>query len=218
MHVVKAIIYTLLFFGILLINAALLLIVDFDDQEALWNNYIFFTAVFELLLVIIFLTITKYFDQSKFHIFNSKLLWLSIVLGVSFPFVQTPLNWLFNTLFNTNYFITYDFGGTIQTWPNIIAGIIIIPFAEEMFFKLSVQTELQKTLSRGKAILITASLFAFIHLPFVIIFIEPSAFEFHTAYIAFFIGLISSWLYSKSDNIWSSILMHMSVNLMVTLI
>ena len=88
-------------------------------------------------------------------------------------------------------------------------------FSEEIIFRGIIQNYISRKLALIKdgnifAIIITAIIFALVHFPFsgkTITFVN-----------AFFFGLIMGWLYNKTHNIWSPILVHGIHNLIVSAI
>jgi membrane protease YdiL (CAAX protease family) len=143
---------------------------------------------------------------------------LSIIAGFGYPYIQTPLNGIYNLVFDTSYRITYDYGMEgLLTW-NSIAVIFLIPMAEELFFRGYILKQLLTNYKPIIAIGISTCLFALIHLPYQTIFLDSIQFNGHLAYIAFFGGLISGTLYYKSKSLGPSLIFHVIWNLMVVLI
>lgn len=86
--------------------------------------------------------------------------------------------------------------------PMIIVKVIIIPIIEELFFRkfLIMKIKFNALLS----ILISSLLFSLVHLNYI-----------HKSYIALFGGLISGYIYHKTDKVIYSILFHISWNFLV---
>jgi membrane protease YdiL (CAAX protease family) len=85
-------------------------------------------------------------------------------------------------------------------WWLLAGGVIVAPVVEEVFFRGFVFAGLRGRYGWKKAALISAALFAVIH-------VTP------TAMIPIFIlGLIFAYLYHRSNSIWPAVLMHISTN------
>ena len=85
-------------------------------------------------------------------------------------------------------------------WILLIAGMVIAPVVEEIFFRGFVFAGLRPRYGWQKAAVISAALFAVIHF-------QP------TAMIPIFIlGLIFALLYQRSNSIWPAIIMHFATN------
>lgn len=85
-------------------------------------------------------------------------------------------------------------------WWLLLAGIIVAPVVEELFFRGFLFAGLAKRYSWLKSAAISSALFALIHL-------QP------TAIVPIFIlGYIFAYLYRRSGSIWPAVLMHASTN------
>lgn len=143
-----------------------------------------------------------------------KWYFIAITLGISFIYIQTPLKWIYNFLFDTKYYISYDLDGLPKLWNvNYISAIILIPIGEELFFREYIQNRLQKNTSYVIAILFASLLFALIHSPYMNLFFEDFHQTWHRTYLAFFGGLLSGLIYYKSKSIGPSMLLHIFWNL-----
>ncbi|MEM6686116.1 MAG: type II CAAX endopeptidase family protein [Bacteroidota bacterium] len=159
-------------------------------------------------------TIAKRKDVLTFKKTESNYYLLGILLGIGFVFFQPILNIIYYLEFTTN-FIDYEF--TIERLKslNILAYVIFIPIAEELFFRNFIQRELSKTYKPYLAILLASLLFAFMHITFENIFLGYYFFNMHQAYITLFGGFISGVLLYKSQSVVPSILFHVFWNLTV---
>ncbi len=144
---------------------------------------------------------------------------LALILGVSFAFIQTPLKWVYNLLFGTEYYIAYRFDG-LPKFKNInmISGVLLIPIAEELFFREYIQNKLQKKTNIIVAILTASILFASIHSPYLNLIFDSVKQDWHWFYLTIFGGILSGLLYYKSNSIGPPIIFHMFWNIMVYIV
>jgi membrane protease YdiL (CAAX protease family) len=85
-------------------------------------------------------------------------------------------------------------------WWLLLAGIVVAPIVEELFFRGFVYAGLAQRYSWRKAALISSALFALIHLqPLAIVPI-------------FLLGYLFAYLYERSKSIWPAVLMHVITN------
>lgn len=85
-------------------------------------------------------------------------------------------------------------------WWLLLAGIVIAPLVEEIFFRGFVFAGLSQRYGWLKAALISSALFAAIH--FQLLALPP----------IFILGCIFALLYERSGSIWPAIVMHISTN------
>lgn len=142
----------------------------------------------------------------------------AFLLGTAFIFMQLPLNVVYEFISGIDYRISYGFDAHGLQSINAVSVILFIPIAEELFFRRYLQNGLQSKYKSIMAILSASLLFAVIHLPFQTLYIQPSSFDPHQAYIAFFGGLISGTLYHLSKSVGPSLLFHLMWNFMVSLV
>ncbi len=85
-------------------------------------------------------------------------------------------------------------------WWLLLAGILVAPVVEELFFRGFLYAGLAQRYTWRRAAVITSALFALIHLqPFAI---PP----------IFILGYIFAYLYRRSGSIWPAVVMHVSTN------
>jgi membrane protease YdiL (CAAX protease family) len=85
-------------------------------------------------------------------------------------------------------------------WWLLLAGIVVAPVVEELFFRGFLYAGLAQRYSWRKAAVISSALFALIHLqPLAIVPI-------------FLLGYLFAYLYERSKSIWPAILMHVTTN------
>ncbi len=218
--ILKAFLATLLYIlGIELIGSWFL-IAEAIQFEGYLKYYYLIQGALQLLAVLLFMffkrnkTFKNLIEETHF-----KWYFFSVILGFSFVFLQTPLNWIYNSIFGTEYSIVYRFDGLLKFkdlyW---ISSIILIPVGEELFFRGYIQNSLHKKTSVTIAVLLASLLFAAIHLPYLNLILDFSKQDGHLFYQTFFGGLISSLLYLKSKSIGPSIIFHVSWNLMVMIV
>ncbi len=92
------------------------------------------------------------------------------------------------------------FANLSSPWWLLLAGIVVAPIVEEIFFRGFVFAGLAGRYGWLKAGLISAALFSVIHL-------QPLALP-----PIFILGFIFALLYQRSGSIWPAILMHLSTN------
>lgn len=111
MSILKATLATLIFILVWnLISCWILLAYYFDCTElfvyySLINNGLMFG------IVVVFMFRRKITIERALKKTDLKWCFLAIVLGFSFVFVQTPLKWVYNFVFQSNYYIIYRFDG-----------------------------------------------------------------------------------------------------------
>ncbi|MCD2259780.1 CPBP family intramembrane glutamic endopeptidase [Psychroserpens luteolus] len=220
MRPLKYLLATLLFIVFLELNAAvvgMLFYYVIEDmfhrayKYALLATTIVEAAAIFYLLFLIYKKKLLYFFKVPY-----RLSFIAISLGAAFVFIQTPLNIIYNAIFNTDHNIIYDFVMTKTSQRESLATVLFIPLAEELFFRGYIQQGLNKYMKPVFAILISSVLFSLIHLQTFAIFFPNADYlnlDIHLTYITFFGGLISALLYHKSKSFVPSILFHMSWNL-----
>ena len=216
----KAILATLLYLiGIELIGSwfYIALAIDFENYH---EYYFLIQGVLQLIGVLIFIYFVKKRTlKNLIKKTNRKWYLFAFILGISFVFMQTPLKWIYNSLFGTEYQIAYRFDG-LSKFKNInmISAILMIPIGEELFFREYIQNNLQTKTNKIVAILLASLLFASIHSPYMNLILESSKQDWHLFYLTIFGGVISGILYFKSKSIGPSIIFHMFWNIMVFIV
>jgi membrane protease YdiL (CAAX protease family) len=216
----KAILATLLYLiGIELIGSWFY-IAEAIEFENYYKYYLLIQGALQLIGVMIFIYFIKN-RTFKNLIKKTHRKWylFALILGISFVFMQTPLKWIYNLLFGTEYSIAYRFDG-LPKFKNVnwISSILLIPIGEELFFREYIQNNLQKKTNTIVAILLASLLFALIHSPYMNLILESSKQDWHLFYLTIFGGIISGILYFKSKSIGPSIIFHIFWNLMVIIV
>jgi len=167
-----------------------------------------YITIFEALLIVPvwWLTIHKYgvgWDSLGWRPFRG------VIIGIGCGLMVGSL--MFNAIYG--YFLDFfhlqiqmDFVSIFSQmqspWWLLVGGILVAPVVEEIFFRGFIFAGLREHLGWKKAALISAGLFALIHL-------EPTAIP-----SIFLLGLIFAYLYHRSNSIWPSLLMHCATNTM----
>lgn len=175
-----------------------------------------------LLPVIYLITIKKTKQFLKVN-FDNQISWIifALTFGIIFPFIQWPLIKFYNLFIENGIDLKYDFEGykkfTNITAINFFASIILVPIAEELFFRGIIQNNLQKKIKPIFAILISSLLFGLLHFKFEnLIYNEPVYFQ--RSYIAIFGGIFLGTLFYKSKSLIPPILAHIFWNFMVIIV
>jgi membrane protease YdiL (CAAX protease family) len=92
------------------------------------------------------------------------------------------------------------FDEVTSPWPLLLGGIVVAPVVEELFFRGFVFAGLQKRFGWKSAGLISAGLFAVMHL-------RPL-----TVLPILLLGMIFAYLYHRSKSIWPAVAMHVLTN------
>ena len=86
-------------------------------------------------------------------------------------------------------------------WQELLVTCIIAPIAEELAFRVLCFRRLRNTISFWPAALISSIIFGVAHL------------NISQGIYAFCLGMITAWLYERSQNLWVTILFHITANL-----
>lgn len=219
MHFVKPIIYTVLYIVFIELIGVWIYIADFFEADFLIFDY--YAIINGLIMAASLIGFIFLVNKGQLKIPQpTDIKWyiIAITVGLLYVFIQSPLNWLYNLISGENFYILYDFNGWENfTNINVVSTILLIPIAEELFFREFIQKKLQTRTASFIALGVTSLLFAALHLPYVEwIYHYPTA-SIHQAYIAFFGGLTLGYVYFKSKSIGPSIVMHILWNLMVVI-
>ncbi len=195
-------------------------IVESFEFENYFEYYLLIQGALQTLAVFIFIyfarnrTFKKLIEKT-----DVKWYFIAFTLGISFVYLQSPLKWVYNLLFGTEYFINYDLGGLSGLWNiNIISSVLLIPIGEELFFRRYIQDRLQKKTNYILAIIFASLMFALLHSPYLNLLIEDFHQTWHLTYLTFFGGLLSGLIYYKSKSIGPSIIFHIFWNLTALII
>lgn len=219
MHIIKATLYTTLYIAFCELIGIWIFIADYFEVDFLIYDY--YPIINGLLMASSLIGFTYWINDGQLKIpqsTNTKLYIVAVFLGLTYVFVQTPLNWLYNFISGDNFYILYDFNDWESfTNINVVSTILLIPIAEELFFREFIQKKLQTQTTSIVAVGVTSLLFAMIHLPYMDWFSGTPA-SIHQAYIVLFGGLILGYVYLKSKSIGPPILMHILWNIMAVIV
>lgn len=132
---------------------------------------------------------------------------VSVVLGVGFVCLQTPLNHLYSYLPGQTAFTGFMTGHKVfETWllPMLIGKVLIVPLFEELFFRGFILKRMLPVYNWKVALIVSAILFGLIHLP-----------DVTQSMTTFLGGLIAGGLYLKTSRISAPIVFHISWNFTV---
>lgn len=165
-----------------------------------------FIGVAELVLLgpVWWLTVRKYrvsWEALGLRRFRGRMIGLGcglMLLSFAFNLVYSAFLAIFNLQAQVD--LVPLFAELSSPWWLLVAGVVIAPMVEEVFFRGFLFAGLRKKYDWRKAALISSALFALLHL-------QP------TAMIPIFIlGYIFAYLYYRSNSIWPAVLMHVSTN------
>lgn len=191
------------------------------DKESIGLD--FFEFGYGLILLPIIFFVTKKWNSKFFNLnFDKKYLYISIILGVVFtisqPILLNILHFIIGLKSIPFYIKLTDFEVFKSKFAlNFISMIILLPIAEEMFFRGLIQGKLNKYFSGWMAITFTSLLFGVGHLNIEKIFYDLKL-DYNWAYITFIMAIISGFLFNKTKSLIPSIIFHITANLMVVLI
>lgn len=175
-----------------------------EYQEKL-NNYIN-SKLFLIILItaIIFIPILyKVFKKYKVKSsFKLKEIFIPIILGVTISLVYNIILYYLNNTFHfTNNFEISNIPIIVQ----IICSGIVGPILEELVFRGIVYNKLKEFNNKRKTILFTSIIFALFHT------------DIMNAIYAFIVSFVLIYLYDKYKTLKAPIIMHMSLNITITI-
>jgi len=161
-------------------------------------------AEFAMILPVWWFTIRKYnvgIASLGLSGFKGQYLWLGgglMLLSFGFNAIYSLLLGTFDMQMQVD--VAPVFAELNSPWWLLIAGVIIAPLAEEIFFRGFIFTGLRERLPWWKAALISSAVFAILHLQI-------------TAFLPIFLlGMIFSLLYQRSESIFPGLIMHILTN------
>jgi len=208
MNIQKSLLYTFFFFLFVQVTAIWVSLNSITDIQFLIDDYNYFvSATIELIGIIIFFFVIK--EQRKLIPKRTSIIYyiLAVICAALYAFFQKWLNYVYDIIAGTDFAsnTTYDFNFEPNKFTfNLFAIVVLLPIAEELFFRGYIQNGLQKNYKPLVSIGTSSLLFTLLHLP-----------NIHHTYLVFFGGLISAILYFKSKSITPSIIFHIIWNLLV---
>jgi membrane protease YdiL (CAAX protease family) len=156
------------------------------------------------LIPILWLSLRKY-NASWRNLGLRDFSFRSLVLGIGLLLLSFVFNLAYSQLLGVfDLSVQPDFSllfeETSSPWLVFLAGVVIAPVIEEIIFRGFIFAGLVKRYGWQKAALISAIIFALIHM-------QPLAFL-----PIVLLGLIFSYLYFKSGSIWPAVAIHMITN------
>ncbi len=121
-----------------------------------------------------------------------------MILAFCFNFFYSLAASLLNL--NTQMDITGLFDMVSTPWPLLVAGVLVAPFVEEVFFRGFVFAGFRVKCGWIPAAVISAGLFAVVHM-------QPTL-----MLPIFLMGLIFAYLYQRTNSIWPAVIMHLATN------
>ncbi len=212
--IVKSIIATIFYVVVLELSASWFIVVEKVRLDYLLEIYWFIQGLIQLSIVLIFVFLIYRKSPNKI-LSSAKPKWYVIgaLMGILFVLLQAPLKWIYNLIFGTEYNILFKFDNFVEFNDiNILASILFIPIAEELFFRGYIQKELHLKFGVLSTIVLSSLLFASIHSPYLNLISDIFTEDWHLFYITFFGGLFSALLYHKSNSIGPSIVYHVIWN------
>jgi membrane protease YdiL (CAAX protease family) len=157
-----------------------------------------------LLVPVWWLAVRKYgvgWDTLGFHRFDAG----SLGVGCGLMLISLLINAVYSAFLavfglRAQVDLVPIFAELSSPWWLLLAGIVVAPVVEELFFRGFVYAGLAERYSWRKAAVTSSALFALIHLQLMAIL--P----------IFILGYIFSYLYRRSGSIWPAVLMHVSTN------
>ena len=215
MTILKAFLVTVLYFIAIQAVSLIPIPIDLYLIDGFWKLHYLIESVLILGLMIWF--INRHTEHQIRNLPQSTpIRWyvLAILLGIIFVFSQNPLNELWNMLNLSEHPTSFDLNKLENLAQiDVIPTVLLIPVAEELFFRQYVQHGLMEKNKPWIAILVTAALFGLIHGPFRALISEYYVLDWHHSYITLFGGLISGVLFWKSKSIGPSVAFHGMWNL-----
>ncbi|WP_421751198.1 CPBP family intramembrane glutamic endopeptidase [Croceimicrobium sp.] len=212
MTLLKSLLYTIIFIVFLqVITLWDLLDLVFGDDFKPYNYFAFVNGFLVLIPLMFYIKKTQGFQSLKPAQTSLYFYPVAFILGVGFIFMQMPLNGILNIVLGIDRAIFTSFQWSYNFHLNHLGFFLFTPIAEELFFRQIIQKGLQQRYSGWIAILMSSALFALMHLQLIFPFLGLDL-HWHHAYITFFGGLISAYLYQKSNSIGPSIVFHVAWN------
>ena len=220
MAILKALVSTLLFIIFIEAITVWVFLTQYFDIWWLVDNYMLIINGFvEVLIVCIFIAKTEGASSLLPKKTDSRFYIWAVSMGIGFIFFQTVLNYFYNVAFGTEYHILFVFEPLQLLKLNSIAHILLLPLAEELFYRQYLQKRLQRNHNALISVVVTAILFSILHLRLGSALVYPSiSLDWHLTYITLFGGLISGFLYFKSGSYGPSFVFHAFWNLMVVIL
>ncbi len=164
-----------------------------------WTNYIVVPAM-RVGMSAIMLIMVFYHSGKKLYIFGTRISsiradvsWVIMLAIIIFNFIMPSEMYLSSNTYRNLWYI----GAPNYVYiPNYVLAVIIVPIAEEIFFRGYIYRALRNKYSYKLSIIICAVIFAIMH------------FRYREFIPLFVIGVIFTYMYEKSRNIYVPIVAH----------
>ena len=176
------------------------------DRNAIAVDLGLFTAITEagLLVPVWWLVIRRYgvgWDALGLRLFDAGTLGVGcglMIMSLLFNAAWASLLAIFDLRAQID--MVPIFAELSSPWWLLLAGIVVAPVVEELFFRGFLYAGLSQRYSWRRAAVISSALFALIHL-------QPLAIP-----PIFILGYIFAYLYRRSGSIWPAVVMHVATN------
>ncbi|QSI05012.1 CPBP family intramembrane glutamic endopeptidase [Treponema pedis] len=196
---------------------------DPSNRSETYKSYAYFIMSISLCLILLFILCLcklKLKDVIKFSKFNMRLIIKLLIFQYAFMFITAFISWnnlvsifnavkfwfealqgkrivIYQTIFKSQ--INIDLGVFF-----ILYTIIVGPIVEELFYREIIYNKLKKILPIKFSIGITAVLYASLH-------IRDFTINIDIVYLLF-LGILLTYCYEKTENVWASISLHVIYN------
>jgi membrane protease YdiL (CAAX protease family) len=211
-------IYVLIFFAIWSLRALVLIRIDESIQSPLWKNVFSNTVKFIIWVMPTFITLAicrlKPFHYMKLSTpIHKRGLLLSIIIVAV---------WLGLVLVGESSISGRSIGAMLsqrsEDWLSILAGVVISPIWEEILFRGFFLNRLNESLSFWMANVISALLFAAVHMPYWVSKNGFSALVIKDLVNVFLLGCLFGLVMKKANSLWPAIGAHIANNFLSGLI
>ena len=211
-------IYVLIFFAVWSLRALFLIRIDESIQSPLWKNVFSNTVKFVIWVVPVFVTL------AICRLTALKYLKLSTPLhrrGLPLSIIVVAV-WLALAIIGESI-ISGKSPGVILSqrsadWLNILAGVVVSPIWEEILFRGFFLNRLNESLSFWAANVVSALLFAGVHMPY---WVSRNGFSpgvTKNLVNVFLLGCLFGWIMKTTNSLWPAIGAHIANNFVSGLI
>ncbi len=178
------------------------------STEIINDNTLLSTIFGDIMFIVVMVIVIKLFKQNiakrlKLSKVNIKTVFTVIIIALAFNIIFQSVQFLFPLSIREELFSEMDSElGDMLSVVGFIATVIVAPIAEEILFRGLILGELTKCFNVHIAIVLQAVLFGIMHGNII------------WATIAFLSAVLYGYFIKKYESIFTSILGHMSVNLL----
>src|SRR5690606_17045387 len=168
------------------------------------------SSIVSYIFVIFFYIKIEKIDLNFKYLLPSKriilyIIFLSILFVLAYPFL-TIINFASNLFDNVVNLTTINNTNLFSETSSIfyfISIVFITPILEEIYFRGIILSQLNKIYNVFWSILISSLLFSIYHM------------DYEQSQISLFFGLLSGYLYAKTNNLFISVLLHSLINFFI---